>query len=98
MPKTSKRRTPLAHENPVSVPIAAPNPNDEFLTTDEAAKRLKRSAKVWSFGVLKEEARRTIGKAASYVTCSARSWLGAPASALPAGIPPPETATPKEAC
>jgi hypothetical protein len=47
--KTSTRRTARAKKAPVSASIAAPDSTDEYLTTEEAAQRLKRSPKVLEY-------------------------------------------------
>jgi hypothetical protein len=47
--KTSKRNVESTNENPVSAPTAAPDPDDVFLTTEETARRLRRSPKVLEY-------------------------------------------------
>jgi hypothetical protein len=47
--KTSTRRTAPDRQTHIPTQAAAPDPSDEYLTTDEAAKRLKRSAKVLEY-------------------------------------------------
>ena len=49
MPKTSRQRSALAPKTPAPTPITAPDPSDEYLTTEEAGLRLKRSPRVLAY-------------------------------------------------
>jgi hypothetical protein len=44
-----KTHTLRTGRKPVPAPAAPPDPNDEYLTTEEAAKRLKRSTKTLEY-------------------------------------------------
>ena len=69
----------------------APAPSDEFLTTEEAAKRLKRSVKTLEYWRMAAWGRPSTASNAAFATCSARSWLGGRAAASPPRTPGTET-------
>ena len=57
--KASTRRAAPAKQTPIPARTAPPGPADEYLTTDEAAKRLKRSPKVLEYW-------RSVGRGPSF--------------------------------